>query len=212
LRITKEQADEILGDDLAPCEADVRRIVKTALGQHQFDALVSFDFNCGAGNLKKLVLKLNQGDYDDIPRHLMQFVSSKGQRMQGLVNRRSGEASLWALPDDPEEAQALQFSSPQGEENDPPKTMATSTTGNSALALGGISSTTALSVASDTADKINDASEKLQGVKDHAQALGLGDIINGFAHSPLALVALLGVMFAAYIWWDRNRTLQQEHV
>ena len=98
MRITKEQADEILDNDLEPCEADVRRIVKVPLTQHQFDAQVSFTFNCGTGNLKKLDIRLNQGNYDDIPKRLMQFVSSKGERMQGLVNRRTGEVALWNTP------------------------------------------------------------------------------------------------------------------
>lgn len=212
LRITKEQADEILGDDLSPCERSVRQIVKVVLGQHQFDTLTSFTFNCGAGNLKKLVIKLNAGNYDDIPRHLMQFVSSKGERMAGLVNRRTAEASLWMMPDDPDDAEAQGLFAPQAEENDPPKSIAASKSGNSALALGGISATTALSAASDAADKLNDASDKFQGLGAHAKSLGLTDVLSGFAHSPMAIVALLGIGLAGFVYWDRYRRLTQDHV
>lgn len=205
LRLTKEQADEILGDDLSPCEADVRRLVKIALGQHQFDALVSFDFNCGAGNLKKLVVKLNQGDYDDIPKHLMQFVSSKGQRMQGLVNRRTGEAAVWAMPDDPADREELQVSSPQGEENDPPKGMATSKTGNSAIALGGGSVVMGIGA-------LNDAAAPIKEAVGNARDLGITDYLSGAMHSPVVLIALAMVGLAAFIWWDRQRKLNEDHV
>ena len=205
LKITKEQADEILGDDLQPCEADVKRLVKVSLGQHQFDALVSFTFNCGAGNLKKLIVRLNEGNYDDIPRRLMQFVSSKGERMQGLVNRRNGESTLWNDPDDPDESDVQEVFSPKGDENAPPKSIAESKTANSAITIGGAGALQAISAANDAAAKISDTKEKLAG-------LGLDDLFQGFLHSPLAIVALIGVALAAFIWWDRRRKLLEDHV
>ena len=205
LKITKEQADEILGDDLSPCEADVRRLVKVALGQHQFDALVSFDFNCGAGNLAKLVVKLNQGNYDDIPRHLMQFVSSKGERMQGLVNRRNGEATLWNTPDDPDEAAVQEVFSPKGDENDPPKSIAESKTGNSAIALGGGSAVIGISA-------INDAAEPIKQAVSNVKELGIWDFIVAASHKPFFWMALIGILLAAFVYWDRYRKLTQDHV
>lgn len=205
LRLTKEQADEILGDDLAPCEANVSRIVKTALGQHQFDALVSFCFNCGAGNLKKLVVKLNQGDYDDIPRHLMQFVSSKGERMQGLVNRRTGEVALWSLPEDPEVREEIQLSSPQGEENDPPKSMVESKTGNSAIALGGGSLVMGVSA-------LNEATAPIKEAIGNARDLGIIDYLGVAAHAPIFWIAIVMAGLAAFVWYDRHQKLTQDHV
>ena len=205
MRITKEQADEILGDDLSPCEADVKRLVKVALGQHQFDALVSFTFNCGAGNLKKLVLHLNDGNYDDIPKRLMQFVSSKGERMKGLVNRRNGEVVLWNTPDDPDEAEVQEVFSPKGDENDPPKTMVESKTGNSALALGGGSAVVGISA-------LNDAAGPIKQAVGNAKELGLTDFLANIVHSPFLLMAIAMIGLAGFIWWDRNRKLQQEHI
>ena len=205
LKITKEQADEILGDDLTPCENDVKRLVKVSLGQHQFDALVSFDFNCGAGNLKKLVVKLNQGNYDDIPRHFMQFVSSKGERMQGLVNRRNAEVTLWNTPDDPDEASVQEVFSPKGDENDPPKSMATSKTGNSAIALGGGSVVVGVSA-------LNDAAEPIKAAVGNAKELGITDFVMNASSSPVFWMGAVMLALAGFVWWDRNRKLQQDHV
>ena len=52
MEITQKQAEEYLRKD---CESSVKAVnaLKRNLNQNQFDALVSFAFNCGAGNLLK---------------------------------------------------------------------------------------------------------------------------------------------------------------
>lgn len=52
--ITQAQADAYLVADLAKYESYVNALIMK-LNQNQFDALVSFTYNCGQGNLKKLV-------------------------------------------------------------------------------------------------------------------------------------------------------------
>jgi len=49
---TKTECDAALREDLAKFEAGVRALVKVGLEQCEFDALVSFAYNCGIGNLK----------------------------------------------------------------------------------------------------------------------------------------------------------------
>jgi lysozyme len=51
LVITQEQADALLQMEPRITEAAVSHLVKVALSQCRFDALVSFTFNVGAGNL-----------------------------------------------------------------------------------------------------------------------------------------------------------------
>lgn len=95
LTLTDEQATEILDTDLDECEEQVASLVKVPLTQGQFDALVSFNFNCGPGNLKKLIVPLNKGDYKGTRAKFDLYVKSKGQTLRGLQRRRDGEQALW---------------------------------------------------------------------------------------------------------------------
>lgn len=98
LRIDQARADSLLRRDLDQFEAAVDRLVKVDLNDNQFAALVSFAFNCGVGNFQgsTLLKKLNAGNFAAVPTELMKWTKSKGKQMQGLVNRRSAEAGLWA--------------------------------------------------------------------------------------------------------------------
>lgn len=97
LRITEPKACQILDVDLDECEAAVNALVKAELTQGQFDALVSFTFNCGVGALKNstILRKLNSGDYDGARAAFDLYVNSKGKYMRGLQRRRDGEQALW---------------------------------------------------------------------------------------------------------------------
>jgi len=96
MKITNEEAERILRNDLDKFEADVVRLVKVPLNDNQFAALVSFHFNTGALGKSTLLKKLNKGDYKSVPSELMKWVNDNGKRVQGLVNRRSAEVGLWA--------------------------------------------------------------------------------------------------------------------
>lgn len=96
--ITKQRAAEILRSDLGRVEKSVSDMVKVVLNDNQFAALVSFVFNVGESNFAKssLLRKLNAGDYASVPSELMKWTRANGKPVQGLVNRRSAEAGLWA--------------------------------------------------------------------------------------------------------------------
>lgn len=60
-----QQAEALLNNTLGEYEDAVNEYVKVPLSQHQFDALVSFTYNEGAGALREstLLKKLNEKDY-----------------------------------------------------------------------------------------------------------------------------------------------------
>jgi lysozyme len=94
---TQAQCDEVLAKDMAIFEEAVTRRVKVPLKQHQFDALVSFTFNLGEGNLAKsgLLRKLNAGDYDGAAREFPNWVRAGGKVLSGLVRRRNSEMLMF---------------------------------------------------------------------------------------------------------------------
>lgn len=103
LTITEEKADELLEHDLEESRALVERLVKVALTDNQFGALVSFAFNVGPGSKKvpgfstsTLLKKLNAGQYNAVPAELAKWKFNDGKVMDGLINRRAAEAGLWA--------------------------------------------------------------------------------------------------------------------
>lgn len=98
MRITEQEAHEILIKDLELFEQEVDKNVKVPLNPNQRGALVSFVYNVGGGNFRKstLLRKLNKGDYNSVPSELMKWNKVKGRTVQGLSNRRAAEAGLWA--------------------------------------------------------------------------------------------------------------------
>jgi lysozyme len=100
-KITKEQAEQILANDLQSVEKDVERLVKVKLNQNQFDALVSFHYNTGALGKSSALRYLNNGDYDRCASALLLYNRGNGQVLQGLVRRREAEKALFNKPIDP---------------------------------------------------------------------------------------------------------------
>lgn len=96
--ITQAQADTFLVTDCATAEKAVNSYDSTyGWNQNQFDALVSFTFNCGSGNLKTL---LNSGKRTivEISAKITAYNKAGGQVLQGLVNRRAAEKELFDTP------------------------------------------------------------------------------------------------------------------
>ena len=104
--ITKERALEILAIDVEACERAVKKDIKVHLNQNQFDALISFGFNCGYGvyaksNVGKAV---NSSEFDKVPSCLLEWnrarVNGVLQEVKGLTNRRKSEGELFSTPTD----------------------------------------------------------------------------------------------------------------
>jgi lysozyme len=96
-RWTSEDCHEAFLEDMAGFEVAVRRLVKVPLEQHQFDALVSFAYNCGEGNLAKstLLKKLNAGDYEGAAKEFKKWDKANGKTLPGLTRRRASEALMF---------------------------------------------------------------------------------------------------------------------
>ena len=84
-------------EDMKGFEQQVATLVKAPLKPHQFDAVVSFGYNVGVGNLKSstLLRKLNIGDHDAAALEFHRWNRSKGKVLTGLVRRRAAEALLF---------------------------------------------------------------------------------------------------------------------
>ena len=97
MQITKVQALNYLKQDLSVYEKAVTNYVKVPLNQNQFDALVSFSFNCGSGALKTstLLKKLNSCDYNGAANEFLKWNKSNGKVLNGLVRRRQEEKELF---------------------------------------------------------------------------------------------------------------------
>lgn len=95
--ISRERALELLRADAASAEAAVRSAVTVPLVPNQFDALVSFVFNVGAGAFRKstLLKRINAGDHAAVRSELARWNKGGGKVLPGLVRRRESEADLY---------------------------------------------------------------------------------------------------------------------
>lgn len=96
-KITQKQADLLLKYDVIPREKAVERLCTVPLNQNEFDALVSFVFNLGAGCFQRSTIrqKLNRGDRAGAAEVLLRYNRAGGKVIKGLVNRRMAEFKLF---------------------------------------------------------------------------------------------------------------------
>lgn len=91
MKITHEQAMRLLISDIAKFEKGVEDL-RLHLTQNQFDALVSFSYNCGLGNLKTLVRNRN---IREIGEAIPKYNKANGKILKGLTKRREEEKRLF---------------------------------------------------------------------------------------------------------------------
>ena len=96
MKITWDQADAYLLEDLKAAEAAVSK-KSYDWNQNEFDALVSFTFNCGTGNLTKLV-KSGKRTKEEISDALLLYNKAGGKVLEGLSRRRKAEKELFDAP------------------------------------------------------------------------------------------------------------------
>ena len=100
-KITKERAEslfELIADSFA---SKVKPLVTANVNSNQFDALVSFAYNCGIANLKSstLLRKVNANPNDPtIAAEFEKWNKAGGKVLAGLTRRRKAEADLYFKP------------------------------------------------------------------------------------------------------------------
>lgn len=94
MTITSQKSSELLKEDIEIFENAVNKL-NFPFNQNQFDALVSFSFNCGVESLKTLVKNRNLQQIGDA---LLLYNKAGGKVLQGLVTRRKKERELYFTP------------------------------------------------------------------------------------------------------------------
>ena len=188
--ITKENAEQILKEDMEQYEAGVRKHVKVGLTQGQFDALVDFAYNAGVGALAKstLLKKVNAGKFEEVPAEFMKWTKGGGKELPGLVRRRRAEVKLWRGL----ETERPVCNDEARSEPDQPKaskSIVQSKEANGAMIAGG-------------AGAIAVAQEVMPIVKEG------GDLLS--AMSGTALVCVVIMVAAGAIWYFRKQRLDEE--
>lgn len=89
--ISEEQAYKLFRTDIKRFENYVNNL-GLDLNQNQFDALVSFAYNCGPGNLKKLVTGRTLSEIADA---FLLYNKAGGKVLNGLTRRRNAERELF---------------------------------------------------------------------------------------------------------------------
>jgi lysozyme len=100
---SETQADALFRNTLGQYESAVNEHVKAPITQNQFDALVSFCYNEGAGALKgsTLLVKLNEKNYAEAASHFLAWDKitdpQTGKKIicDTLVQRRKEESRLF---------------------------------------------------------------------------------------------------------------------
>jgi lysozyme len=100
LTITQDQAQNLLAQDVTSAAACVNKSVTVALNQNQFDALVDFVFNLGAGAFlsSSLLRDLNAGNFTAAAAQFNAWDHAGGVVVPGLLRRRQAETALFTTP------------------------------------------------------------------------------------------------------------------
>lgn len=95
---SKQEIEDLFAVDVASFERGVLRLIPGVVGrQGAFDAMVSFAFNAGLGNLQRstIRMKANRGEWEEAAEAFMQWTKGGGKELPGLVRRRKAERALF---------------------------------------------------------------------------------------------------------------------
>ena len=95
--LTDQAAALLIFNTIGQYEDAINHFVTVKLTQNQFDALVSFTYNCGIQNFRNstLLKLLNFGDYKKASNEFTKWTHAAGKIVAGLVKRRLSEKNLF---------------------------------------------------------------------------------------------------------------------
>ena len=95
--ITQEDAESLLESDVSTTEKCVTSLVRAAIAQNEFDALVCFAYNLGCRALQNstLLRRVNVDDMEGAAEQFLRWDMAGGKVVQGLTNRRIAERALF---------------------------------------------------------------------------------------------------------------------
>ncbi len=103
--ITQADAERLIREDVSRFEDDVNSLIRVPVTQGQFDALVSFAYNCGSDidadtkaeglGDSTLLRKLNEGDYLGAADEFPKWISKGSAAEAGLRRRRKAEQIMF---------------------------------------------------------------------------------------------------------------------
>jgi len=96
-KITKEEANYMLQEEMIEYEGYVNDMVDVELNQSQYDSLCAWVYNLGPTNFQSstLLKVLNEGKYNEIPQQIKRWNKAGGEVLNGLIRRREAEALLF---------------------------------------------------------------------------------------------------------------------
>jgi lysozyme len=97
MKITQEQADDLVIKELIRNADAVERNTNVPLTINQYAALIDFIYNLGAGCYQRssVRMRINRYDYDGGASVLLRYVYGGGKILPGLVKRRQAEYKLF---------------------------------------------------------------------------------------------------------------------
>lgn len=200
---TEQQAEDALAKEVSRFEDAVNRLVTVPINQNEFDALVSFAYNCGEGALAKssILRRLNKGDRKGAAQAFHLWNKGGGRILAGLVSRRAREAALFLKPvEKPEEPYMPQAVAASAEPAKPAK-VATGAAGAAVVATQVIPGLPVPSVPPEITDSLTNVSawkgigEQLWTLKDWA------------ASQPM-LAGAVSLSITAFYLWSKKRSAQ----
>lgn len=201
---TEQQAEDALAKEVSRFEDAVNRLVTVPINQNEFDALVSFAYNCGEGALAKssILRRLNKGDMAGAAQAFHLWNKGGGRVLPGLVSRRAREAALFLKPDTKPEEPIMPQAVAASAEPAKPATVATGAAGAAVVATQVIPGLPVPSVPPEITDSLTNVSA-WKGIGEQLWTL------KDWAHSQPMLAGAVSLSITAFYLWSKKKAATQ---